>query len=136
MKIAGKICLLAFALFVCAPGFVFSAEMKIKVIKLQHRQAKEVIPIVKPMLPAGTSITGQGYKLFVKAAPATLNEIESMIKQIDTAIPNLIISVRRGGAGSQDHYKAIAGAKTFRTHKTSAQNGVQQVRKFLSFQYQ
>ena len=38
----------------------------INTIQLQNRPAEEVIPITKPMLGPNDSVTGQGFKLFLR----------------------------------------------------------------------
>ncbi len=66
------------------------------VIQLQNRSAEEVIPIVEPMLGTGEIITGQGYKLFLRAAPETVEQVQEIIDAVDIAATMLQISVFQG----------------------------------------
>ena len=85
--------LLFVALFM---GSASAEEMTLKVFPLQHRIAAEMIPILRPMLDAGGAISGSGYKLIVRSTPKNLDEIQSMLDQLDTAPTSLLITVRQG----------------------------------------
>jgi len=65
-------------------------------LQLQHRTAAEVIPVIQPMLAAGDVITGQGYKIFLRASPQTVSDVQEMIDALDTAQTMLQISVFQG----------------------------------------
>lgn len=68
----------------------------ISVIQLQNRPAVEVIPIVEPMLGANDSISGQGFKIFLRSSPETLAQVKDMIEVLDTAAKILQVSVFQG----------------------------------------
>jgi len=68
----------------------------ISTIQLQSRPAEEIIPIVKPMLGANDSITGQGFQIFVRTTPENLAQIKQMISKLDVAAKQLKISVFQG----------------------------------------
>ena len=70
----------------------------ITTLQLRNRPAGEVIPIVKPLLGAGESISGQGFKIFLRASPATLAEVRAVIDALDVAARTLQISVFQGDA--------------------------------------
>lgn len=82
--------LLALLLFVCTP---LHAEMRIDSIDLHQRTASELIPILQPMLDNGGSLTGTGYKLFIRSSPENIEQLRQMIAQIDVAPQQLLISV-------------------------------------------
>lgn len=65
-------------------------------IRLLHRPAAEVIPIVKPMLGANDAISGQGFNIFLRASPETLAQVKGMIEVLDIASKVLQISVFQG----------------------------------------
>lgn len=69
------------------------AEMSIESVNLHHRNAQEIIPILKPLLAKGGSITGTGYKLFIKSDPENIAQIRHLLGQIDVAAKNLLVSV-------------------------------------------
>ncbi len=68
----------------------------INTIQLQNRPAEEIIPIIKPMLGPDDSVTGQGFKLFLRSSPETLAQVKDMISNLDTAAKMLQISVFQG----------------------------------------
>ena len=65
-------------------------------IQLQNRPAEEVIPIVEPMLGPNDAISGQGYKIFLRSSPDTLERVKAMIDVLDVAAKVLQVSVFQG----------------------------------------
>jgi len=74
----------------------------ITTIRLQNRPAADVIPIVKPMLGANDAISGQGFKIFLRASPQTLAQVRGMIEVLDIASKVLQISVFQGSTRGLD----------------------------------
>jgi hypothetical protein len=92
--------LLVLLFFICVPAH---AEMTIETITLQHRTAEDVIGIVKPMVSKGGSISGSGYKLFIKSTPGNIEQVRRMIADIDVAPKQLLISVSLDRAVMQEN---------------------------------
>jgi len=69
------------------------AESSLVSINLQHRSASEVIEILRPMLEAGGSISGNGYKLFIRSTDDNIAQLQQMIAKIDVAARNLLVTV-------------------------------------------
>ena len=65
-------------------------------IQLQNRPAEEVIPIIKPMLGANDVITGEGFKIFLRSSPETLERVRGMIDVLDTRAKVMLVSVFQG----------------------------------------
>jgi len=86
--------LLALLLFAVSTN-LWSA-MIIETIKLLHRPADEVIPIVKPMLAPGASITGTGYKLIIKSTPENISQVQAVLEEIDINQNLLKVTVSMG----------------------------------------
>ncbi len=78
--------------------FLLSAAQaeSIATIQLRNRPAAEVIPIVQPMLQPGESISGQGFKIFLRASRDTQAEVREMVAAIDQPVKMLQISVFQG----------------------------------------
>jgi type II secretory pathway component GspD/PulD (secretin) len=74
-----------------------AAESELRVIPLKHRLADDVIPVVRPLLTAGESVSGMDSRLIIRAAPPTIAQIERLLVEIDTPRRNLRISVRHAG---------------------------------------
>ncbi|HEY4366556.1 MAG TPA: secretin N-terminal domain-containing protein [Steroidobacteraceae bacterium] len=68
----------------------------LQVIELQHRPAEEVIPVLQPLLESGGALSGQDYKLFVRASSANMAQLRQALAQIDREPRSLLIAVRQG----------------------------------------
>jgi hypothetical protein len=68
----------------------------IATIQLRNRPAAEVIPIIEPLLEPGDAISGQGFKIFLRASPQTVAEVRDLVGGLDTAAKTLMISVFQG----------------------------------------
>lgn len=68
----------------------------ITVLQLQSRPAAEVIPIIEPFLGPGDRISGQGFRILLRASPQTVAEVRELIEGIDVAAKTLMISVFQG----------------------------------------
>jgi type II secretory pathway component GspD/PulD (secretin) len=67
----------------------------LQVIELRRRTAQEVIPVLQPLLEPGGALTGQDYKLFVRASNANVAQLREALAQLDRAPRQLLVSVRR-----------------------------------------
>jgi type II secretory pathway component GspD/PulD (secretin) len=65
------------------------------VIPLQNRMADELVPIIRPLLAPDDALTASRNQLIVRTDPQTLEQIQSLIRQLDTPPKNLLVSVRR-----------------------------------------
>lgn len=91
---------------------VFTAQANsLATIRLENRPAEEVIPIVEPMLAAGDAISGRGFTIFVRAAPATLAQVREMIAALDVAAMTLQISVFQGSSSGLGELGIDGGAR-------------------------
>lgn len=68
------------------------------VIDLKHRRAEEIIPVLQPLLEPGGALTGQDYKLFVRASSGNVAQLRSAVEQLDKQQQQMLVSVRRGTA--------------------------------------
>jgi len=87
------------------------ADYPIEVIELQSRTLEEVIPVIRPLLGTGDSVTGMGSKLVLKAPPERVREVRKLLVELDRPPRRLLISVgnqgdvarsSRGYSGSAD----------------------------------
>lgn len=81
------------SLFLSNPGF--AAAMKLEMIPLNYRTAEELIPILRPLVSEGGSLTGVSDQLIVKTTPANLAEIKQILAGIDKAARRLMITVKQ-----------------------------------------
>ncbi len=68
----------------------------VSVIQLNHRPAAEVIPIIEPMLGPNDAISGEGFKIFVRASAESQERVRAMVDFLDTASRELQVSVFQG----------------------------------------
>ncbi len=70
------------------------AQQGLEIIPLKHRTVDQVLPTLRPLLEAGGTLTGQNNQLIVRASPANIEQIRSVLDAIDRASRRLQISVR------------------------------------------
>lgn len=76
-------------------GNVRGAErMVTEVIAIGYRDAGEVVTMLRPLVPPPGTVTHLGNQLIVKTTPENMGEIRRLLKSIDRAPANLLISVR------------------------------------------
>ena len=56
-----------------------AVAQSLEIIELRYRSAAEVIPILQPLLESGGALTGQDYKLFVRASSANLAQLRKAL---------------------------------------------------------
>jgi hypothetical protein len=88
-----RLCTLLLTLVMSLP---VCADHPIEIIDLNSRSANEMIPLLKPFLSHGSSITGRGYQLIIKTDPMNLSEIRDILKRMDLPPRRLVIHVRQG----------------------------------------
>jgi len=82
-------------LVLLAPALVAADQQVLEVITLGYRQADDVIPIVRPLLVPGGTVTGMNNRLVVRTTPANLAELKQVLAVIDSRPRRLQISVRQ-----------------------------------------
>jgi type II secretory pathway component GspD/PulD (secretin) len=98
-------CLLALA-------FVAQAQQQVlEVITLGYRQADDVIPVLRPLLAPGGTLTGTSNRLIVRTTPANLAELKQVLAIVDSRPRQLVISVRQGSVAEAGRDRSsISGA--------------------------
>lgn len=82
----------------------------LEVIDLKHRTASEVIPVLQPLLEAGGALTGQDYKLFVRASAANVAQLRKALAEIDRAARQFQVEVRRATRQQVESEQAAVSA--------------------------
>lgn len=132
--------LLASALAPLAAG---AQARPLTIIGLHHRTAEEVVPLLRPFVAAGGTLVGSGQQLFIRTTPRNLAELRRLLRTIDRAPHQLLITVRQGAAAEQIEQSraasgsvavgghGLSGAAQLRIYNTEGRNeasDVQQVR--------
>ena len=93
-------------LLILQPVWAASSD-PLTTIELKGRSAEEIIPIVRPLLAPDDAITGKGNLLFLRTDPATVSQIQQLLREIDRPLNNLLITVRTGV--DMSHEQSSAG---------------------------
>jgi type II secretory pathway component GspD/PulD (secretin) len=75
------------------------AQGVLEIIPLRHRTVDQVLPVLRPLLEPGGTLSGQSNQLIVRTSAANLAEIRRVLDSIDTRLRRLVISVRFEDAG-------------------------------------
>src|SRR5690554_1185893 len=68
---------------------------KIRTIELQHRLAAEILPLIEPMTDNYTTINGHDNLLIIKGSSQSFNDIEQLVKQLDSKQQSITVTVLR-----------------------------------------
>ena len=83
-------------------------------IPLHYRTAEDLLPILQPLVPPGSVITGTGDVLFVRADAATLRQLREAVASLDRAPRQLLITVGQAtsaqGSGTSVHGSGTIGS--------------------------
>ncbi|HJX17458.1 MAG TPA: secretin N-terminal domain-containing protein [Acidiferrobacterales bacterium] len=91
------LCAVLAGVFCCMPLLSHAIEAELRVITLKHRLAEEMLPVVRPLLAPGESVSGVDSRLVVRTTARTFAQIERLLSEIDRPRRNLRISVRHAG---------------------------------------
>jgi type II secretory pathway component GspD/PulD (secretin) len=72
----------------------------LEVIELNYRNADQVIPILKPLLAPGGTISGMQSRIIVRTTPQNLAELRKVLDVVDAMPRKLLISVKQQSAAS------------------------------------
>ena len=80
-------------------------------IPLHYRMAEELLPILQPLVPPGSVVTGTGNVLFVRADAMTLRQVRDAVASLDRAPRQLLITVGQA-TGAQGSGTSVRGSGT------------------------
>jgi type II secretory pathway component GspD/PulD (secretin) len=134
-KTAASRVLLALFFFTAA-AHLQAQQTVLEVIDLKYRSAEQIVPMLKPMLAPGGTISALQNRLIVRTTPQNLAELREVIDAVDTRPKRLIITVRQEAAGTDLASEAEVsgsigtdGARVTVPGSRSTQGGTVQVRK-------
>jgi len=96
------------------------AQLALEVIPLKHRTVDQVLPVLRPLLEPGATMSGQSGQLIVRTSPANLAEIRQALDAIDQPLRRLQILVRFDDA-TDSSARDIAGSATLSNRGSHAE---------------
>lgn len=81
-------------LILCMISCQAFAQTELRIFTLQHRFAQDLYAAISPLIDENGTVTGMNNQLIVRATPAQLVEIESVIAQLDVPRVNRRITVQ------------------------------------------
>jgi type II secretory pathway component GspD/PulD (secretin) len=70
------------------------AQHALEIIPLKHRTVEQVLPVLRPLMEPGATLTGQSGQLIVRTSPQNLAELRQALDAIDQPSRRLQILVR------------------------------------------
>lgn len=83
----------------------------LETITLHYRMAEDLLPVLRPLMPEGTALSGTGDMLLVRADAATIAQLREAVAQLDRAPRQLLITVGQA-TGEQGGGTSVRGAAT------------------------
>lgn len=87
-------------IFIISISPVMAESMKLEIIELKSGVVSDIVPVLKPLVAEGGTVTGMNNKLIIKTTPSNLKQIKEVLAQLDKAPRRLMISVKQNVDGS------------------------------------
>jgi hypothetical protein len=91
----------------------------VEVLTLRYRSAEDVLPLLRPFIEAGGALSGQGSQLFLRAAPATVQQVRQILVLLDRPPRLLEITVRQDLASEETQRTVNADGSVVVTSRRS-----------------
>jgi len=75
-------------------------SMKLEIIELKSGVVSDIVPVLKPLVAEGGTVTGMNSKLIIKTTPSNLKQLKEILAQLDKAPRRLMISVKQDVDGN------------------------------------
>ncbi len=82
-------------LFALAASLAWAQAPVLEVIELRHRTAEELLPVVQTALEPDGSASALDNKLIIKATPAQIRDLRTLLKTLDVPARQLLITLRQ-----------------------------------------
>ena len=100
--------------FIIAVLFALAAQAQqtvLEVIDLKYRSADQIVPMLKPLLAPGGTITSLQNRVILRTTPQNLAELKKVLDAVDTMPKRLLISVRQEAlSASLDNEAVVSGS--------------------------
>lgn len=75
-------------------------SMKLEIIELKSGVVSDIVPVLKPLVSKGGTVTGMNGKIIIKSTPSNIKQLKSVLAELDKAPRRLMISVKQNVDGS------------------------------------
>lgn len=97
---------------------------QLEVIRLQHKSAEQVLPVLQPLVEPGGTLTGHLNSLFLRASAANRAQIREALAALDVPLRRLLITVRQdnraGGEAEGAEWSGSVGTPGVRVTRPGA----------------
>jgi acetyltransferase-like isoleucine patch superfamily enzyme len=95
-----KLILHSFLIFVLGLPVAMADSMKMEIIELKSGVVSDIVPVLKPLVAEGGTVTGMNGKIIIKSTASNLKQLKQVLAQLDKAPRRLMISVKQNVDGS------------------------------------
>ena len=106
-------------------GWSLSAVAATAVVPLNHRTSADLLPVAQKFIGKDGDVSAYGNKLIVNAPQEKIDELNTLLSQLDTAPKRLLISVDTSQQNQQDSGDTQSRTITYST--ASREGGTQQI---------
>nr|WP_172286354.1 secretin N-terminal domain-containing protein [Pseudomonas sp. CM27] len=101
-----------------------SAQAATEVVPLQHRSSAELLPAAQAFIGKDGTVSAFENKLIVNASPERIDDLRTLLQQLDTAAKRLLISVDNSDSNFQDNR---GNARVIHYGTSNREGGLQQI---------
>lgn len=95
IHVIGLLSALCLALLAAA---TWAADLQLEVVDLKHRPAEQLVGVVQTLLGQDEVVQAHGFQLILRARPATLEQVKTLVGRLDRAPRRLRVSLRHSAA--------------------------------------
>ena len=89
----------------------YAQQTILEVIDLKYRSADQIVPMLKPLLAPGGTISSLQNRVILRTTPQNMAELKKVLDAVDTMPKRLLISVRQEAAGTGlDNEAEVSGS--------------------------
>ena len=89
----------------------YAQQTVLEVIDLKYRSADQIVPMLKPLLAPGGTISSLQNRVILRTTPQNLAELKKVLDAVDTMPKRLLISVRQEALGvGLDNEAEVSGS--------------------------
>jgi type II secretory pathway component GspD/PulD (secretin) len=85
---------LGLTLLLAASATLALAQYPLEILPLRHRTVEQVLPVLRPLLEPGGTLSGHSNQLFVRASPGNVAELRRVLESVDRPARRLQVLVR------------------------------------------